>query len=136
MEFNPSNQRLFQACLAVERARPNDVVYPDRFMDIFQFCERWGPEMKRQMSEDPPKTVADVVENAAFMAGLDSANTGPYLATASVIMIFCWADGEALCDWFEGSRFYHFLSKPHHRLAFPFDYLNKPPNIQRVNPGW
>lgn len=136
MEFNPSNQRLFQACLVTERSRPNDVVYTDRFMDIFEFCDRWGREMKLEMSEDPIRTVADVAEHAAFMAGPDSADTGRFMATASVIMITCSADGEELCEWFEGSRFYHFLPEPRHRLAFPFDYLNKPLNTQRANLGW
>jgi len=136
MEFNPSNRRLFQACLAVERARPDDVVYPDRFMDIFEFCDRWGREMKLEMSENPTKqTVADVAEHAAFEAGLDSAKTGLYLATASVIMIRCWVDGEELCNWFEGSRFYRFLPEPRQLLAFLFQYMNKPPEVQRANLG-
>jgi len=136
MEFNPSNQRLFETCLAVERARPDDVVYFNRFMDIFEFCDRWGRVMKLEMSEDPTKTVVDVAEHAAFMAGLDSVYTGAFLATASVTMIKCWADGDKLHDWFEGSRFYDFLRTPRQPLIFPLYHLYVPTDAKKATLGW
>lgn len=136
MEFNPSNKRLFLACLAVERTKLDDVYYHDRFMNIFEFCERWGRSMELEMSLDPTKTVTDVAEAAAYEAGPESSDTGTFMATASIILIKCWANGEELCEWFEDSRFYDFLPEPHHRLDFPFDYLNKPLNTQRANLGW
>lgn len=135
MEFNLSNRRLFQACLVTERARPNEVVYHDRFMDIFEFCDRWGREMKLEMLEDSTKTVTDVAEAAAFEAGPDSSNTGVFIATASIIMIKCWKYGEDLREWFEKSRYCDYLDNPH-RLVFPLYYLNEPTDAFEVTPGW
>jgi hypothetical protein len=135
MEFNPSNQRLFQACLATERARPNEVVYPDRFMDIFGFCDRWGREMQLEMMEDSTKTVADVADTAAFKAGPESSDTWTFIATASVIMIKCWKYGEDLYEWFKKSRYCDYLDNPS-RLVFPLYYLYVPTDAHEATIGW
>ena len=136
MEFNPSNQRLFEACMATERARPNDVVYPDRFKDIFDYCDRRARLMQLEMSLDPTKSVTNVAECAAFEAGPASVNTGAFIATASVIMIKCWANGEELCEWFENSRFYRYLNPPRWPLVFPLYYLWKPEKFHEAKLGW
>ncbi len=135
MEFNPSNQRLFEACLATERARPDDAVYSDRFMGIFEFCERWGRLMELEMLLDPSKAVADVAETAAFEAGPESVNTGVFIATASVIMIKCWKYGEDLHEWLLESHFRGYLDNPH-RLVFPLYYMYEPTNAKQVKLGW
>jgi hypothetical protein len=136
MEFNPSNQRLFQACLAVERDRPDNVVCLDRFMSIFEFCTRWGPMMNLEMLLDPTKTVADVAERAAFEAGPESSDTGLFIATASVIMIKCWKNGDGLREWFEGSRYYRYLNPPRQPLAFPLYYLYEPKEVKKATLRW
>lgn len=136
MEFNPSNRRLFQACLYTERFRLNDVEYPDRFIDIFEFCELWGQLMQFEMSLYPTKSVTNVAERAAFETGPASANTGAFIATASVIMIKCWANGEELCEWFENSRFYHYLNPPRWPLVFPLYYLYEPTEVKKATLGW
>jgi|GEM_PF-1913804 len=135
MEFNPSNERLFQACLATELTRPDDVVYPDRFMSIFRYDTRWGGLMELEMLLDPSKSVVDVAETAAFEAGPESVNTGIFIATAAIIMIKCWKYGEDLHEWLLESHFCGYLDNPH-RLVFPLNYLHEPSNAKQAKLGW
>ena len=124
--INQEQERKFKDALTVERSRPSDVVYRDRFMDVFQFTVRWLQNIMFERRLCPNKSIEDVAERAAFEAGLYSADTGRFLATASRIAITCWAEGPELGDWFKGSGFYRFLPEPRplQMLTFPSEYLD------------